>query len=213
MRSLFEDLRHCYKNRDIENIRKNLDQIFNILFDTDFFEKNLRYHPLGFIYCRLHEFDNKENIRLHIWNKFSNVQTSSMDIHNHYYDVNSYVLKGKVINTLYTIQKDDNINHYQYVGSYIDSDKRVLTKTSIGNKLIKISNHVINFGELYKIAKEDIHSGGSIGESITITYSENPGNPSPLIFGALDGNSQYIFQSQTVPIDVVNYIKLQITSL
>lgn len=212
MKNLYENLRNGFKEKNIHELKSNISQIFNNLLHSDFLEQNLRYHPLGFIYCRLHEFENKENIRLHIWNKFSDTLISSMNIHNHFYDVNSYVFKGKVINTLYAvIEGDEDISHYQYVGSYINSDKRILTKTNIGKKLIKMSCDIINFGELYRISKEEIHSGGTIGESITITYSENLGNPSPLIFGSLDSNSQYTFESQSIPINVVKYIKSQIS--
>lgn len=211
MKDLYENLRDSYKEKNVTKIKNNINHIFNNLLNTDFLEQNLRYHPLGFIYCRLHEFENKENIRLHIWNKFSDIQSSSMDKHNHFYDVNSYVVKGQIINTLYALKEDEDVNYYQYKGSYINSDKRILTKTNIGNKLIKISSTIINCGEFYRIPKEHIHSGGAIGESITITYSENPDNPTPLIFGEIDGENEYIYESQKVSNSIVKYIRSQIT--
>jgi hypothetical protein len=210
----FESLRHTYKSKSIPRIQEALIPLVDFLISSDFLKGKLRFHPLGFMYCKLHEFQNTEVFRMHIWNSVSKVQKPIMNIHNHYYDVNSFIYKGKVSNDLYEINKEHALTHTVYSGSYQNESTRVLTKTDDSRALIHLEKQIITQGELYYIKKNEIHSGDNVDNEVTITfvYSENPGNPTPLVFGPLNGEKSYTYNSNLVDEKTIDEIKIQITS-
>lgn len=210
----FESLRDCFKEKDTVLIREKLLLMQDVLSKTDFLFGKLRYHPLGFIYYKMYEFSNNETFRIHIWNGQSKIQEPIMDIHNHFYDVNSYVLSGLLFNDLYEITKEKEPTHCVYSGSYVNESTRILTKTELEKNLSPLGRQIINKDNLYSIKKSEIHSGGNLNDEITITivFSENPGNPEPLVFGPLKGQEKYIYESNLVEKNVVELIKKQIAS-
>jgi len=210
----FESLRDCFKEKDTVLIREKLLLMQNVFSKTDFLLGKLRFHPLGFIYCKMYEFSNNETLRIHIWNGQSKTQEPIMDIHNHFYDVNSYVLTGLLFNDLYEITKEKEATHSVYAGSYVNESTRILTKTELEKNLSSLGRQIIKKDNLYSIKKSEIHSGGNLNDEITITvvFSENPGNPEPLVFGPLNGNKKYIYESNIVDKQVTELVKKQIAS-
>jgi hypothetical protein len=177
-------------------------------------EGKLRFHPLGFIYGKLHEFSNLEVLRIHIWNTTSKVQDPIMNIHNHFYDVNSFVFRGVLSNDLYKINELAEPTHSIYSGSYTNESTRILTKTESKKNIHLEQRQIISKDNLYFIKKNEIHLGDNVNNEITITFvfSENPGNPNPLVFGPLDGEKSYIYHSNLVDQKTINEIKHQIAS-
>lgn len=210
----FESLRDCFKEKDTVLIREKLLLMQDVFSKTDFLLGKLRFHPLGFIYYKMYEFSNNETLRIHIWNGQSKTQEPIMDIHNHFYDVNSYVLSGLLFNDLYEITKEKEPTHSVYSGSYVDESTRILTKTELEKNLSSLGRQIIKKDNLYSIKKSEIHSGGNLNDEITITivFSENPGNPEPLVFGPLNGNEKYIYESNVVDKHVTELVKKQIAS-
>jgi hypothetical protein len=208
----FESLRDCFKEKNIVLIREKLLLIQDVFSKTDFLLGKLRYHPLGFIYYKMYEFSNNETFRIHIWNGHSKIQEPTMDIHNHFYDVNSFVLNGILYNDLYEVIKDNESTHSIYSGSYVNETTRILTKTAFDKNIRFLGRQIISKDNLYSIKKSEIHSGGNINDeiSITIVFSENPGNPEPLVFGPLNGNEKYIYESNMVDKDITEMVKKQI---
>jgi hypothetical protein len=210
----FESLRESFRDKNTLDIKEKLKILQNVLSSTDFLMGKLRYHPLGFIYARIHEFSNNETFRIHMWNNQSKIQEPIMNIHNHFYDVNSYVLCGMVFNELYEVTNDNHPTHSVYSGSYIDDKTRVLSKTEMNKNLAIIERQIISEGSLYSIVKKEIHSGGNVNDELTITivFSENPGNPEPLVFGPLNGNQCYRYESNIVDKSILDIIQKQIAS-
>ena len=184
----------------------------DILTKSNFLDDKLRFHPLGFIYSKLHEFENSEVIRIHVWNSISKIQEPLMNIHNHFYDVNSFVYCGTISNELYELSIASEPTHAIYSGSYINENTRILTKTELYKHLILRQRNLISKGNLYSIEKSEIHSGDNVNNetTITIVFSANPGNPTPLVFGPREGKDAYTYHSKMVDIKTANEIKKQI---
>lgn len=210
--NFYTDLRVHFKNKDLKKIREQISELLTE-FSDGYLRNRLRIHPLGFLFCRLHHFDNDETIRVHIWSDKENIQKPLMDIHNHFYNIISYIVTGSVSNTLYKVSKEEPLTHATYVGSYQSNERRILSKKNMCYKLEEIETHIINEGELYTIGKSDVHKGDSIDDSISISivYTEDPGNPSPLVFGPIDGMDEYTYFSRLVDkqkvIELENEIK------
>jgi len=197
--NFYTDLRIHFKNK---NLKKISEKTYELLtnFSDGYLRNKLRVHPLGFLFCRLHCFDNDETIRVHIWLDKENIQKPLMDIHNHFYNIISYIVTGAVSNTLYKVSKEEPLTHATYVGSYQSNEKRILSKKNEFYQLEEIETQIINEGELYTIGKSEVHKGDSIDDSISISivYTEEPGNPSPLVFGPIAGLDEYTYSSLLV---------------
>lgn len=205
--NFYDDLRIHFKSNDIKSI-KEYASLLLIETAQGYLRDKLRVHPLGFLFCRLHQFSSNETIRIHIWSDKENVQKPLMDIHNHFYNIISYIVVGSVSNTLYKASKTEPYTHSTYIGSYQTNEKRILSKNDEYYKLEELETHIINEGELYSIGKSEVHRGGSIEDfSISLVYTEDPGNPSPLVFGPIDGLNKYEYSSSLV--DELKLIELE----
>lgn len=214
--NVFNKLATAFKTKDQKILVSEVSNFIIILKQSDLLNKTLRFHPLGFMYSKIHKFQNNDSLRVHIWSKETYKQEPLMDIHNHFYNVNSFVYQGCIINRLFGISDLDSnsvATHSIYSGSYLSNDQRILTRTGSTKKLWLEKEIIINQGSLYEISKSEIHSGSSCCEDFTLTvvYTESEGNPNPLVFGPIEGKSQYQYKSKKVPDIIVNDMKNQIT--
>ncbi|WP_158826722.1 hypothetical protein [Mucilaginibacter lacusdianchii] len=210
----FENLRELYRKSDVSNLHivvKNLITELSNLIAYD----NMYFHPLGFMYATLHSFSNNETIRIHIWNKRVYELTPILDIHNHYYKVNSYVFCGCVVNQLYKIHGLKNPNVSQYKGSYTSNGGRILTKTTDGFFVIEEKKSIHYSGDLYVIEHDQIHSGGSLGDETTCTvvYTQEPGEKEPLVFGKGELPDVLLFELKKVPSKEVKKVLTELKNL
>lgn len=197
-KNFYNELRIHFQNKDIKSIKEQAALLLNEC-TQGYLRDKIRVHPLGFLFCRLHQFPNNETIRIHIWSDKENIQKPLMDIHNHFYNIISYIAVGSVSNTLFNASTEEPHTHATYTGSYQNNEKRILSKNEESYKLEELETHIISEGELYTIRKSEIHEGDSIDHfSISIVYTEDPGNPSPLVFGPIDGLSKYEYSSNLV---------------
>lgn len=199
----FSSLRGYYRKKDIIKISESCSKIIKTLRKED-----LIIHPLGFYYQTLFEFDNNEKFRIHIWSNNTKRIEPLMDIHNHYYNVISYVVTGHLFNTLYKSSELSPYTHTLYSGSYDKNGKRILKKTNKNYNLKKVAKNKINSGQLYIIDKSEIHRG-EVPDSeftITIVYTEKPVSPNPLVFGDINGKKEYEFPLLKVNENELEYI-------
>jgi len=181
----FENLRNLFRLGDRSKLRIEIRSLIGELTTSNHVDGALFYHPLGFLYATLFSFSNDETIRIHIWNKKYYNVVPQLDIHNHYYRVNSYIYKGCVFNQLYKVNDVIDVNVNQYTGSYTKTGGRILTKTDNGLFIIEDIISTYCEGDLYTINHDQIHTGGSIAGDIacTIVYTQDPGEKKPLVFG------------------------------
>jgi len=201
--NFFESFRDSYIQRNVKEISNYCNSIITHLNKQD-----LILHPLGFYYCNVFDFSNGEKIRIHIWSDKGNRIIPLMDIHNHYYNVISFVFKGYVYNTIYDVTKTEPFTHTLYQGSYDKNGKRILEKTDKKFNLIPLKKNKISQGELYIIDKSDVHKG-EVPESqfsITFVFTEKPVEPNPQVFGRIDGKDTYEFPLIEVNNEEIEYI-------
>lgn len=208
----FKKLRECFRSKVPEKIESQLEPLIIEIKNNNLLENKLRFHPLGFLYIKLFQFQNEETLRMHFWLKENNIQKPLMDIHNHFYHVNSYVFQGKLINRLYEVSEESK-THALYTGTYKNNTERVLTRTNEFKNLILSKEVNIYTKELYRIDKSQIHSGDRLGSDFTVSivYTENPGNPNPLVFGPIDGENKYTYESEVVPNNLIDIVKSNLT--
>lgn len=209
----FEKLRDYFKCKIPRKIEDHLRPLIKEIKNNNLLENKLRFHPLGFLYIKLFEFQNGETIRMHFWLEENNIQKPLMDIHNHFYHVNSYVYQGKLINKLYERVSEVSNTHAIYSGIYKNISERILIKTNDFDNLILSEEEHIYAKELYRIDKSQIHSGDKLGKDFTVSivFTENPGNPNPLVFGPIKGENKYSYESEIVSKNLIEIIKKNIT--
>ena len=154
-------LREAYVTGSSNLVKAQIPPLIEHLKKSNCLDNLLRHHPLGFMYGRLFEFQNGDCLRIHVWSNSSKTQQPLMNIHNHYYTVNSYVLSGEVNNSKFEVYQEDEPTHAVFKGTYGKNDERVLTRTPIKYCLKLIEQEIIEAGELYIIEKDEIHSGGA----------------------------------------------------
>jgi hypothetical protein len=175
----------AFSPHDIVQIGKEVGAKFN-------------WHPLGFIICKLSE-EGEKTIRLHIWPNNSNrVQEPAWLIHDHLFDLKSWVLSGKIENTEYEIT-NDNPNFSVYQASY-DKEKSILHRTD--QKLsIKVKHKtIINTGGIYQVSSGVLHQSVSLSKATSLTICEtiNKFDKSPIIAGDISGMDIYSYTRSIV---------------
>ncbi|WP_221390163.1 hypothetical protein [Dyadobacter sp. NIV53] len=201
----FDKLRQSFINKDIFSLENESAELLSFLLLTSYLNEKAYYHPLGFIYSKLYEFENMETIRIHIWDKKYYEHKALMDIHNHYYVVNSFLYKGCIINNVFKIDDENGIRYAIYEGAYNQNEDRILKRS------LKEINLSLNYKEshctrqLYQIPIDTIHSGHPVDNNpvCTIVYTGKPGNPTPLVLGSVGGELEYYFPTKIVDNELI----------
>lgn len=188
---LFEELRSSFKTKDKLAIETQINIIVKLPESQHYISQNTYMHPLGFYFCVLKNFKNKETFRLHFWHKDSFNIEPLMKIHNHYYTVNSFILKGSILNHVYEVVENGS-QYAIYSGDYNTNGDRILKKrpTQVGIKHLRTES--INTKELYHISTSDFHENEATGNfTCTFVYTEEPGIPQPIVLGPNNGMDEY----------------------
>ncbi len=204
----FEKLRQSFINKDLYSLGIETNDLILFILSTSYLNSKTYYHPLGFIYSKLFEFENMETIRIHIWDRKYFSAKPLMDIHNHYYVVNSFLFKGCISNNVFNIDEVNGINYAIYEGGYSKNEERILKRSSRKISLSLNRIEVYCQKELYQIPIDTIHSGHPIDNNLvcTIVYTEKPGKPIPLVVGPIDGELEYCFPTKEVDVDTINNV-------
>lgn len=167
-----------------------------LLADTS--QMRFSWHPLGFIMCKLLEREGT-SIRLHIWPPDGGrAQEPRWMIHDHIFDLSSWVLKGTVFNREY--EADANGNEFSlYEASYVEN-KSVLTRRQERIGLTPISAYEIHSGGCYTISAGILHESELVGNEVgvTVLLTEESKERTPLVVGSLDGKDKYEYSRELV---------------
>lgn len=211
MHNVYKLIREAFVQKNREDLGILAQQVLRLAYESS--QKNEFYfHPLGFIYSVAHTFENNEAIRIHIWDKNLSTPQSGLNIHNHYYIVNSYIFCGCVVNKIFYEEQNAEHEFAIFTGSYSSNGERILNKTTetIHLSLKRVENHCA--GMLYDIQTNEIHSGGALNNELTCTivFTEKPGVPTPLVAGPLDSNAEYRFTKKAVSADDISILLLDL---
>lgn len=173
-----------------EEVRDFVLSFFIDFLINENYEKKFHLHPLGFYYSRIFNSEN-EQLRIHIWNK-NYKQKDDLYIHDHYYDLNSWILLGKIKDTLYDVSIKENCGELiLYQGSYNDDENyRYLNPSNLFCNILNKEERIFSKGESYFIKKNQYHSNEIIFENseytCTLVLTQNPNIiHSPNVLGKL----------------------------
>lgn len=184
-------------------LKKELPNEIRKEFKT-FLEQNSRqltfnWHPLGFVHSKLCHIPNIGDLRLHVWLEDNRkTQFPPMPIHDHIFQVNSFVLAGSVTNHVYEIGSDSGSLYriyeaeYAHGGSHLKPTEELLTcdlESSI----------TYNKGDFYQVERDIFHETTVENESFAATLviaTEKDQTEQPKILGPTNGNDYFYKREQ-----------------
>jgi|GEM_PF-1341599 len=191
------------QHKTVDEIMLVAKDIFALILETGLWQDQFFLHPLGFYYCRLFA-DDDHQIRLHIWEPNYPVK-KDLFIHDHFYDLCSWVLCGKILDYTYSVEATDKISKYtMFTSSYLtDKNVRTLARTNAYHTVNKIEEKIIEKNNKYVIPRDTFHSNIILFEEsdLTVTFIftyNHKKNHSPNVIG-LSSNEMYF---ETDPINI-----------
>lgn len=203
------DLINQHKPHD--EILSLIKTIFEQILYKDSWTNEFYLHPLGFYYCRLAE-NPKNQIRLHIWIPGYPMK-QDLFIHDHYYDLCSWILCGKILDSSYEVLPSKNKSSYtKFTSGYIDNENnRILYRTEEFQTVKKIKEKTLIKGQKYFIPKEQYHSNqvffdeSEITATLVFTYNHKE-NHSPNVIGL--STNEYHLEDRPKPISISEIKKI-----
>lgn len=152
-----------FKLKDGKKINENLNQFFVQNKSKISFQK----HPLGFKYYKLGNISKYEEFRLHFWIDTIDKHDNDLQIHDHSFDFESYILNGSIVNNRYKIISSNNYNGYVYDVKFRNEKSKLILNQENCSILLEKSVK-INCREFYKMQSNDFHESIN-NEDLTIT--------------------------------------------
>ena len=177
MHKILKRINQGFLNKDPYLVYKNI---------KDYFESNsndvkFKKHPLGFIFYNLGHLSDSEEFRIHIWDKNYYSQDDDLQIHNHSFDFESFVVIGKIENVCYQLNEDSQSFGYKYQVKFVDN-KSFLDLLSHNIKIEIISKEFISAGKFYKLFRSEFHESYNLDPfSITLIKIVKPESFNPPI--------------------------------
>ncbi|WP_220763665.1 hypothetical protein [Flavobacterium sp. UMI-01] len=141
----------------------NLNSFFVHNRNTILFQK----HPLGFKYLKLGNISNFIEFRLHFWINTNEKHDVDLQIHDHSFDFESFVVSGSIINNKYEIISSGTSKGYVYDVKFRNEKSKLILNTD--NCYIQHTESVkINCGEFYSMISSEFHESIN-DENLTIT--------------------------------------------
>lgn len=157
-------------NINIGFISKNKGKIYSGLLS--YIEKNkeiimFQKHPLGFKYFKLGHISSFEEFRLHFWINTNEKHDNDLQIHDHSFDFESFVLNGSIINNKYEIIKSENLFGYVYDVKFRNEKSKLILNTD-NCSINQIETDKVNCGEFYDMRSNVFHESIN-NQDLTIT--------------------------------------------
>lgn len=159
--------------------------IYSALFDYFSAYSNdviFRNHPLGFQFVNLGNNSDSIEYRLHIWDSIKS-ETGKLQIHNHSFDFESFVVSGKLINTTFRLGENGELPGYLFKVLFLEN-KSFLERVNGSYFMDIIDSWEISEAQFYVIEKEEFHHTQNFEPlSISLIKMKKPVNyNAPLVF-------------------------------
>lgn len=157
--------------------------------------ENSFWHPLGFFNINVYNFNEDQSIRIHFWpQNTQNQQKKSLLIHDHKYDFESFILKGKLTNIIYKTGDNHKKEGILYLVSY-DSQKSILTKEQESIFFEEISRQIYQAGQKYKLDAKVFHSTeiDTNSDALTCLFIQKQYAIDPRVIGIKESRSEHHF--------------------
>ncbi len=204
------------KDSKIKEFCKKLNkgEVSNIDFlnEIRILELEFFWHPLGFILGTYLSNDN-EKIRVHIWpNKDSKPQIPYWNIHNHIFDLTSWVLEGEITNKEYSISNEKDSDQCVYKVNY-NGIESSLNKTEQNIVLKEVKCTVNPKGSVYSIDAAIFHQSirTSQESAITIVLSIDKECTNPLVIGDIYSEEEYRYYRKKVNLEYFEKLMNELT--
>lgn len=182
-----------------------LEELFNFILNHKI---PINRHPLGFYCCKL--IQNKNiSIRLHFWLK-ENQKQKNFEIHNHIFDLESYILIGAIQNIIYepSLEKE-GIPFNTFITSYNNEKSTITLKDSNIFLKVKERNTYLK-SQKYTLTSNIIHQSNVMSEkAITLMYTLNTNNTvSPIVYSKVQVEKLKFYRSyltDSEKLELINY--------
>lgn len=114
-----------------------------------------RCHPLNFVAIRI-EDENGIGLRLHLWNDGFHFGQSGFEVHDHIFELDSFVVEGIVRQTIYEIEPRDDGEFSAYEVNY-ERDAATLVPVRNQLKLRTVEVDDISQGSRYSLKPGVFH--------------------------------------------------------
>ncbi len=186
-------------NRDSEKIYSSL---LSYISNN---KKKIRFqkHPLGFKYCKLGKISRTEELRLHFWIGTHENQDDDLQIHDHSFNFESFVVFGSIKNTKFKSTYNLTSKGYIYNVKFRNEKSR-LVLNSKEQLLETICSEIINTGEFYSLESEELHKSENF-DNLTISLLKiiKPKNKIARVFSQKELNGLPTFE-RTLILDKEN---------
>lgn len=122
---------------------------------------------LGFIQIKL-----TDNIRIHFYSNKVTLTPSDEEVHNHRYNFKSTVLKGNLVNKIYSVSKEKNGNFILENESCNPNVDKKNHNKSLVSKPKLITQFSTSKGESYYIDKDTYHQVKALDGTVTLLERE-----------------------------------------
>jgi len=147
--------------------KKDANEIYlSLLLFVENNKKKIRFqkHPLGFKYFKLGKISKTEELRLHFWVETNENQDDDLQIHDHSFNFESFVVYGSLKNNKFITKYDNNANGLIYNVRFRNGKSRLTLDSK--NQLIElISSQIIKNGEFYCLNRNELHKSENLSES------------------------------------------------
>ena len=170
------------------------------------------HHPLGFIHLKLFKKLNV-SLRLHIWQRQARkIQIPAWLIHNHIFDLKSYVLCGSINNLNYDVVKAENKPSYRiYEVIYDECESQLhVTDELVNCKLVE--SKTFKARDSYEVNREIFHTSTvELGQlTCTLVITSNEKAIKPKVIGKLRGESIYKYQRNQCDFEELRQILIEV---
>lgn len=178
-------------------IKRDSDKIYSSLLSYIANNKEkiaFQKHPLGFKYFKLGKISNKEEFRLHFWIGTNENQDDDLQIHDHSFNFESFVVYGNLRNIKFNSKTDLTSNGYIYDVKFRNEKSR-LVLNSEKQFLETISSEVIETGGFYCIESDELHKSENLNNlTVSLLKITKPKNKIARVFSPKELNGLPSFE-------------------
>lgn len=161
-----------------------LGRFEEVLLSGPLGSEKVKRHPLGFTVVQLKV--GTESLRLHLW-KGADISQPGFEIHNHTFELQSYVIDGTLRHRTYRAFPDPDGDFAVYEVSY-EPDASLMTKTNQRARIEVETDRIFGAGESYAVAASSLHDAvlHNCLSATTLVMTRDFGG-SPITYGPAGG--------------------------
>lgn len=161
----------------------SLESILDFILEYDY---PITKHPLGFYCCKVTEDSENENIRIHFWLR-ENCEQKGFEIHNHIFNLESFIIDGIIKNTTYEISNNHNDDIFHIFKTSYNNDKSYIYRDTNDEKLRVKNISIYSKDQKYALSFDDIHQSEVLtNKAVTLMYTKKISNHQPIVYSKIN---------------------------